>query len=93
MPYVEYKIARITQGHLYTYVLAYIHLGDITTENEEVRHGVTETVTRYRRTEKIDTVTLEYREEKTEAEIELILKQRLATAREDTPAIEEQRLV
>jgi hypothetical protein len=92
MPYVDYKISRITQGHLYTYVLAYISLGDITTENEEVRNGVTEAVTRYRRTELIDTVALEYAEEKTRDEIELILKQRLATARADTPAIEEQRL-
>ena len=90
--FVDFKISRIIQGdNGSTNVLARIYLGDVTTEDEPDIDGVMQSVTRYRRQELLDTVTLNFSEGATRAEIEAILRERLTTARADTLPIEEQR--
>jgi hypothetical protein len=89
--FVDFKISRITQRTTSTHVVARISLGDVTTEDEPDIDGVMRSVTRYRRQELLEEVTLDFAEVKTQAEIEAILRERLTTAREDTLPIEEQR--
>jgi hypothetical protein len=90
--FVDFKFAHIIQrDNGSTHVLARIYLGDVTTENEPDNDGVMQSVTRYRRQEVLENVTLDFAEAKTQAEIEAILRERLTTAREDTLAIPEQR--
>ena len=89
--FVDFKISRIIQRDTSTHVLAHIYLGDVTTEDEPDIDGVMQYVTRYRRQEVLENVTLDFAEAKTQAEIEAILRVRLTTAREDTLAIPEQR--
>ena len=89
--FVDFKISRITQRTTSTHVLARIYLGDVTTEDEEDIDRVMQPVTRYRRQEVLENVTLNFPEVKTQAEIEAIMRERLTTAREDTLAIPEQR--
>ena len=89
--FVDFKISRITQRTTSTHVLARIYLGDVTTEDELDTDGVMQAVTRYRRQELLEEVTLDFAEVKTQAEIEAIMRERLTTAREDTLPIPEQR--
>ena len=89
--FVDFKIAYITQAGASTHVLARIYLGDVTTEDEPDIDGVIQSITRYRRQELLEEVTLDFAEAKTQAEIEAIMRERLTTAREDTLAIPEQR--
>ena len=89
--FVDFKISRIIQDATSTHVLARIYLGDVTTEDETDIDGVRQSVTRYRRQEVLENVTLDFAEVRTQAEIEAILRERLTTAREDTLAIPEQR--
>ena len=90
--FVDFKISHIIQGdNGSTNVLARIYLGDVTTEDELDIDAVMQSVTRYRRQELLDTVTLNFSEGATRAEIEAILRERLTTVREDTLAIPEQR--
>ena len=89
--FVDFKISRIIQRDTSTHVLAHIYLGDVTTEDEPDIFGVIQSVTRYRRQETLEEVTLDFPETKTQAEIEATLRERLATARADTLAIPEQR--
>jgi len=89
--FVDFKISRIIQDDTSTHVLARIYLGDVTTEDEPDIDGVRQSVTRYRRQEVLENVTLDFAEVRTQAEIEAILRERLTTAREDTLAIPEQR--
>jgi len=89
--FVDFKISRIIQDDTSTHVLARIYLGDVTTEDETDIDGVRQSVTRYRRQEVLENVTLDFAEVRTQAEIEAILRERLTTAREDTLAIPEQR--
>ena len=89
--FVDFKFVYITQADASTHVLARIYLGDVTTEDELDTDGVMQSVTRYRRQEVLENVTLDIAEAKTQAEIEAILRIRLTTAREDTLAIPEQR--
>jgi hypothetical protein len=89
--FVDFKISHITQSNISTRVSAHIYLGDVTTEDEEDIDRVMRSVTRYRRQEVLENVTLDFAEVKTQAEIEAVLRERLTTAREDTLPIEEQR--
>ena len=90
--FVDFKISHIIQGdNGSTNVLARIYLGDVTTEDEPDIDGVMQSITRYRRQELLDTVTLNFSEGATRAEIEAILRERLTTARVATLAIPEQR--
>ena len=89
--FVDFKISHITQSNISTRVSARIYLGDVTTEDEEDIDRVMQSVTRYRRQEVLENVTLDFAEVKTQAEIEAVLRERLTTAREDTLPIEEQR--
>ena len=89
--FVDFKIVYITQADASTNVLARIYLGDVTTENEPDKDNVMQAVTRYRRQEVLENVTLDIAEAKTQAEIEAIMRERLTTAREDTLPIPEQR--
>jgi hypothetical protein len=89
--FVDFKISLITQDDTSTHVLARIYLGDVTTEDEPDTDRVMRPVTRYRRQEVLENVTLDFAEVKTQAEIEAIMRERLTTAREDTLAIPEQR--
>jgi hypothetical protein len=89
--FVDFKISHITQSNISTRVSARIYLGDVTTEDEEDIDRVMQPVTRYRRQEVLENVTLDFAEVKTQAEIEAVLRERLTTAREDTLPIEEQR--
>ena len=89
--FVDFKISRITQSNISTRVSARIYLGDVTTEDEEDIDRVMQPVTRYRRQEVLENVTLNFPEGATQAEIEAVLRERLTTAREDTLPIEEQR--
>ena len=89
--FVDFKISRITQADASTHAVARIYLGDVTTEDEPDDDDVVQAVTRYRRQEVLEEVTLDFAEVKTQAEIEAIMRVRLTTAREDTLAIPEQR--
>jgi hypothetical protein len=89
--FVDFKIAYIIQDHISTWALAHIYLGDVTTEDELDTDEVMRSVTRYRRQEVLENVTLNFPEGKTEAEIEAVLRERLITARADTLPIPEQR--